>query len=58
VRLAVQSADGAEPDALTSATPALTTPLVVRPPASDHWILVGSLMEDLRRIHGELRDET
>jgi uncharacterized membrane protein YccC len=58
VRLAVQSADSAEPDALTSATPALTTPLVVRPPASDHWILVGSLMEDLRRIHGELRDET
>lgn len=58
VRLAVQSSDGAEPDALTSAVPALTTPLVVRPPASDHWILVGSLMEDLRRIHGELRDET
>ena len=57
VRLAVQSADAAEPDALTSAIPALTTPLVVRPPASDHWILVGSLMEDLRRIHGELRDE-
>src|SRR5690606_7915065 len=58
VRLAVQSADAAgEPDAMTSAVPALTAPLVVRPPASDHWILVGSLMEDLRRIHGELRDE-
>jgi uncharacterized membrane protein YccC len=58
VRLVVQSSDRGEPDALTSATPALTTPLVVRPPASDHWILVGSLMEDLRRIHGELRDES
>src|SRR5690606_16222893 len=59
VRLAVQSADAAaEPDAMTSAVPALTAPLVVRPPASDHWILVGSLMEDLRRIHGELRDES
>lgn len=58
VRLAVQAADAApEPEALTSAIPALTAPLVVRPPASDHWILVGSLMEDLRRIHGELRDE-
>lgn len=58
VRLAVQSADAAvEPDAMTSAIPALTAPLVVRPPASDHWILVGSLMEDLRRIHGELRDD-
>lgn len=57
VRLAVRSPDGTEPDALTPAVPALTRPLVVRPPASDHWILVGSLMEDLRRIHGELRDE-
>jgi hypothetical protein len=57
-RLAVQAADAApELDAMTSAIPALTAPLVVRPPASDHWILVGSLMEDLRRIHGELRDE-
>ncbi|MFJ4045721.1 aromatic acid exporter family protein [Microbacterium sp. NPDC089987] len=57
VRLAVQSAEEV-PDARTAPVPALTTPLVVRPPASDHWILVGSLMEDLRRIHGELRDET
>lgn len=33
--------------------PALTTPLVViAPPA--HWILVGSLLEDLRRIHDAL----
>lgn len=57
VRLAVRAAEGV-PDARTAPVPALTTPLVVRPPASDHWILVGSLMEDLRRIHGELRDET
>ncbi|OIU87470.1 aromatic acid exporter family protein [Microbacterium sp. AR7-10] len=57
VRLAVQSAERL-PDDRTAPVPALTTPLVVRPPASDHWILVGSLMEDLRRIHGELRDET
>ena len=58
VRLAVQMADAApEPEAMTSVIPALTAPLVVRPPASDHWILVGSLMEDLRRIHAELTDE-
>ena len=57
VRLAVQSAERLA-DARTAPVPALTKPLVVRPPASDHWILVGSLMEDLRRIHGELRDET
>ncbi|MDT0156015.1 FUSC family protein [Microbacterium sp. ARD32] len=57
-RLAVQTADAApEPEATTSMIPALTTPLIVRPPASDHWILIGSLMEDLRRIHDELRHE-
>jgi hypothetical protein len=46
-----------EPETLTSAIPALTAPLVIRPPASTHWILIGSLMEDLRRIRGELVDE-
>ncbi|WP_344818433.1 FUSC family protein [Microbacterium soli] len=57
-RLAVQRADAApEPDVLTSAVPALTAPLTTRPPAPEHWVLIGSLMEDLRRIHGELRDE-
>ncbi|HCS59778.1 MAG TPA: hypothetical protein DIW46_00015 [Microbacterium sp.] len=55
VRLAVQIADVAPASAAdTSAIQALTTPLEVRPPASGHWILVGSLMEDLRRIRGEL----
>ncbi|WP_404474514.1 aromatic acid exporter family protein [Microbacterium aerolatum] len=55
VRLAVQVADVApEPSAETSAIPALTAPLQLKPPASGHWILIGSLMEDLRRIRGEL----
>jgi uncharacterized membrane protein YccC len=55
VRLAVQIAEVApEPGTLTSAIPALTSPLVITPPASGHWILIGSLMEDLRRIRGEL----
>lgn len=58
VRLAVQIADVTpEPEPLTSAIPALTAPLVIRPPASQHWILIGSLMEDLRRIRAELLDE-
>ena len=36
--------------------PALTAPLVVaRPPA--HWILVGALLEDLRRIHDALGED-
>ena len=54
VRLAVRVAEP-EPEPLASATPALTSALVVAPPKSGHWILVGSLMEDLRRIREELR---
>jgi uncharacterized membrane protein YccC len=58
VRLAVQIAEvAAEPEALTSEIPALTSPLVIRPPSSAHWVLIGSLSEDLRRIRAELRDE-
>ncbi|MFA4897628.1 MULTISPECIES: aromatic acid exporter family protein [Microbacterium] len=58
VRLAVQVADVApEPSSETSAIPALTAPLRVKPPASGHWILIGSLMEDLRRIRDELVGE-
>ncbi len=58
VRLAVQLAEVApEPEALTSAIPALTSALVIRPPSSAHWVLIGSLTEDLRRIRAELRDE-
>lgn len=58
VRLAVQNAEVApEPDALTSVIPALTAPLRVKPPASGHWILIGSLMEDLRRIRESLVEE-
>ncbi|HKH09417.1 MAG TPA: FUSC family protein [Agromyces sp.] len=54
VRLAVHLAD-VDPEPLTSAIPALTSPLVISPPKSGHWILVGSLMEDLRRIRDELQ---
>lgn len=58
VRLAVQSADIApEASSETSMIPALTAPLQIKPPASGHWILIGSLMEDLRRIRGELVGE-
>lgn len=46
-------ADDDEPATDTAGVPALTAPLVVaRPPR--HWILVGSLLEDLRRIHEAL----
>lgn len=57
VRLAARVAEP-EPEPLTSETPALTSLLVIAPPTSSHWILVGSLMEDLRRIHEELAGES
>lgn len=39
-----------------SEEPALTTPLSVLAPSASHWILIGSLLEDLHRIHGALRE--
>ncbi|MBM7468620.1 putative membrane protein YccC [Microbacterium keratanolyticum] len=58
VRLAVQVAEASpEPEAFTSAVPALTAPLAVVAPSSDHWILIGSLLEDLRRMRATLVGE-
>lgn len=34
--------------------PALTAPLVIVAPNPQHWILIGSLMEDLRRVREEI----
>jgi len=56
VRLAARVAEP-EPEPLTSENPALTSALVIAAPKSAHWILVGSLMEDLRRIREELGAE-
>ncbi|GGI45977.1 putative membrane protein YccC [Agromyces flavus] len=56
IRLAVHLAD-VEPQPPTSAIPALTAPLEVAAPKSEHWILVGSLLEDLRRMRDELQAE-
>jgi len=41
----------------TESLPALTSPLAIGAPSSGHWILVGSLLEDLRRIHETLAEE-
>jgi uncharacterized membrane protein YgaE (UPF0421/DUF939 family) len=38
----------------TASLPLLTAPLAIAAPSSGHWILVGSLLEDLRRIHESL----
>ncbi|QNO37275.1 FUSC family protein [Protaetiibacter sp. SSC-01] len=48
------SPDPASPP--TESIPALTSPLVIAAPSSGHWILVGSLLEDLRRIHATLAE--
>ncbi|MEO6826403.1 MAG: FUSC family protein [Microbacteriaceae bacterium] len=47
--------DGAKP--ATAELPALTAPLRIGRPSPDHWILIGSLMEDLRRIRDGIVDE-
>lgn len=39
----------------TPAEPAaLTTPYTILRPHPDHWVLIGSLMEDLRRVRGRI----
>lgn len=44
----------AEPGADTAGVPVLTAPLTVATPDPRHWVLIGSLVEDLRRIHVEI----
>lgn len=43
-----------EMEPLTAELPALTAPLVIARPDSLHWVLIGSLLEDLRRIREEI----
>lgn len=45
-------------DPITAELPALTAPLVIAQPHPEHWILLGSLMEDLRRVREELIGQT
>ncbi|GAA2574836.1 FUSC family protein [Microbacterium binotii] len=40
----------------TDEPPALTTPLQIPQPPSAHWVLIGSLLEDLHRIHHSLTE--
>ena len=56
---AADSADSAN-SAETSATPeppALTAPYTIPRPPPRHWVLIGSLMEDLRRVRGRITGE-
>lgn len=54
VRRAAHLVASGEPATDTALLPALTTPLTVLTPSADHWVLIGSLLEDLRRMHDEL----
>jgi uncharacterized membrane protein YccC len=56
MRLEVRRTDAA-PDATVpfgQEPPALTAPLMIHAPSQEHWVLIGSLLEDLRRIHEAL----
>jgi hypothetical protein len=58
LRLLVQSSVAVpEPEAITDEIPALTAPLVIATPHPQHWILLGALAEDLRRIREEIVGE-
>ncbi len=46
-----------EPSTDTAGIPVLTAPLVIATPNPRHWMLLGSLLEDLRRIHTEITGE-
>ena len=37
--------------------PLLTTPYTIPTPHPEHWVLIGSLMEDMRRIRGRITNE-
>ena len=47
-----QASPGSPP--VTEELPALTAPLTVALPGPEHWILIGSLLEDLRRVREEI----
>ncbi|MGO1496288.1 MAG: FUSC family protein [Agrococcus casei] len=40
------------PEESVDTKPLLTTPLIMAAPSGVHWMLIGSLLEDLRRVHG------
>jgi uncharacterized membrane protein YccC len=58
MRLEVRRADAGphESSSIEEEPAALTSPLRVHAPSQDHWVLIGSMLEDLRRIHEALRE--
>jgi len=58
LRLVGRDPEGSEPDTVTAEQPALTQPLSVLVPHAEHWVLIGSLLEDLRRVREEIIGST
>lgn len=56
-RLVRHTVPADEPAPPTTSVPALTTPLTIATPHPEHWVLLGALMEDLRRIREEIVGE-
>ena len=54
LRLIGADTDGSDPNPVTAELPALTSPLAIARPHPDHWILIGSLLEDIRRVREEI----
>lgn len=57
LRLLGRDAEGTAVETITTETaeiPALTAPLSIQRPHPEHWILVGSLLEDIRRVREEI----
>jgi uncharacterized membrane protein YccC len=51
---AQQAGVPSDPVPITAELPALTAPLVIATPNPRNWVLVGSLLEDLRRVREEI----
>lgn len=54
LRLLTQPAHDPDAAPTTAEIPALTAPIRISRPHPEHWMLIGSLMEDLRRIREEI----
>jgi uncharacterized membrane protein YccC len=54
LRLVGRELEGGDAAQVTPEPPALTAPLVVARPDAEDWILLGSLLEDLRRVRDEI----
>jgi uncharacterized membrane protein YgaE (UPF0421/DUF939 family) len=54
LRLVGRTTEAVEPEPVTDDIPALTAPLSIIEPDPEHWILIGSLLEDVRRVREEV----